>query len=407
VTTQLVLLGVDFARAPVAVRGQLAYSDDQARLLFQQARGTVPVHEAAIVSTCNRTEFYLVAEAPDAADRWLDVVRRERGGGLAHDATCRLMRRQGDVAAAHLFRVACGLESAMLGDAQILKQVKRGFAVAAECGVVGPVLTELSRQASVVARRARRDTDISRGAGSLASAVADQVATQRDAMGRAVTVLVLGAGTVARECLQYLAKRSDGPLLVSNRTPGRAVTLARECGAIAIGWDERYRAAARSDIVVSAVSAASPVLTPDVLPPLRAAGPPQPSLVIDLSVPRSVAPGFPARIIDVDGIAAHRDDSMRRREASVAAVEALVAGQLEAWRAWQAGRAHEALLKTLFANEARHRAQMAAAMAIELGFTIEAADRVLRQLTRPLLREHARALRHLGRVEPAAASPAA
>jgi glutamyl-tRNA reductase len=376
-------------------------------VLCQQARGTVPVHEAAIVSTCNRTEFYLVAEAPDAADRWLDVVRRERGGGLAHDATCRLMRRQGDVAAAHLFRVACGLESAMLGDAHILKQVKRGFAVAAECGVVGPVLTELSRQASVVARRARRDTDISRGAGSLASAVADQVATQREAIGRAVTVLVLGAGTVARECLQYLAKRSDGPLLVSNRTPGRAETLARECGAIAIGWEERYRAAARSDIVVSAVSAVSPVLTPDGRPPLRAAGPPRPSLVIDLSVPRSVAPGFPARIIDVDGIAAHRDDSMRRREASVAAVEALVAGQLEAWRAWQAGRAHEMLLKTLFENEARHRARVAAAMAIELGFTIEAADRVLRKLTRPLLREHARALRHLGQVEPAAASRAA
>jgi glutamyl-tRNA reductase len=387
----LMMLGVDFTQAPLEIREALSYSDEGVARLLQQIGSVPALREAAVVSTCNRTEFYLVADDPAVASRWLDVVRADRPGTPVHDATCRLVRSSDGDAARHLFRVACGLESLLLGDAHIAGQLRRACACAAAAGSLGPVLSETFRHATEVMRRAQAATHISRGVASLGAAVAELVAAHGEAAGRTPTVLILGAGTVARECANYLAKRSKGPLVIANRTDARAVSLARACGGTAVAWTALAGALANVDVVVAAMASDARVLTREMFAALAT----PPPLVIDLGVPRNADPAVTARVVTIDEIALRRDESLDRRRAAIPAVERLIAEQLLAWRQWHLAQPREALLKELFLDEARRRRTISDELARTLQVDASNLDAALKMLTAPLLQAHARALRQL------------
>ena len=396
---QLVTLSVDFTQASLEVRETLSYSAEQATALLQRGGRMSGVREAAILSTCNRTEFYLVCDDDTVPALWLELVREERRGSPVHDATCRLSRSIGVDAARHLFRVACGLESLLLGDAHIASQVRRAFSCAADAGTLGPVLSETFRQATDVMREARATTDISRGVASLGAAVADLVAAHRDAAGRPLTVLLLGAGTIARECARYLAKRPAGDLVLTSRTTERAERLARASGGTARPWSQLKEAIADADVLITALATDVPVLTRALLGCEvgldRAQGRSRPALILDLGVPRNVEAGVAANVLTIDEVTGRRDESLSKRRNAVPMVERLIDAQIDDWLRWQASRPREAVIKALFADEVRQRTALTSTLAPTLGVDADTLDAILRRFSGSLLRGHARALRQI------------
>lgn len=205
----LVLLGVDFRQAPLDLRAAPSYDVAATRALLEKARQVAGLRETAVLSTCNRTEFYLVIEeGSDAATSWLHLLRRERAHARVTDPACLLVRHEGTAAAAHLFDVAAGLSSALLGDVHVAGQVKQAYAIATEAATVGPVLHRTFQQALRVARRTRHETTLGRGHVSIGACVTHLIAQVAP---RAARVSILGTGTVATDVARHLAKRgADG-----------------------------------------------------------------------------------------------------------------------------------------------------------------------------------------------------
>jgi glutamyl-tRNA reductase len=194
---------VSVATAPLPLREALSYGADAAVDLMQSA-SIDGLEEVLVVSTCNRTEFYLAVEDGSGAETgWLEHVRRTRPAALIGEAGCRLFRARDACAARHLFRVACGLDSAILGDAHIGRQLKQALAWAARAGSLGPLLDQTFQQAFAAIKEAQTGTGIGRGHASLGSAVAGLI---RERRGAGVRVLLVGAGTAAGGVARPLAQ---------------------------------------------------------------------------------------------------------------------------------------------------------------------------------------------------------
>jgi glutamyl-tRNA reductase len=327
----LVLLGVGFRQASVELRETLAFTADRAAAMLGEVPRIDGLLEAAIVSTCNRTEFYLVTRAgTGAAEDWLEAVRRRQPRAAAMLSSTTLIERRNEHAARHLFRVACGLESSLLGDVHIPAQLRQAYALAAEHQAAGAVLARTFPQAFRVSRRARRDTDIGRGTASLGAAVAALV-FERCGVDRP-RVVVIGAGFAARDIARCLARRRRCGLVFVNRTPGRAIELARTHGADWAPWARLADEVAQADVVVAAVSSDAPVLTALHFARRRST---TPLLVIDVGVPRNVEPGGNLTYASIDDVAMRRDEALAAREAAVGEVVAMVDEEVERWEAWR------------------------------------------------------------------------
>jgi glutamyl-tRNA reductase len=393
----LVLLGIDFRQAALDLRAALSYDVAATRALLARTSEIPGLREAAVLSTCNRTEFYLVVEdGSDAATRWLHLLRQDRAHARVHDPACLLVRHEGDAAAAHLFSVAAGLASALLGDTHVAGQVKQAYAVATDAGTVGPVLHRTFQQALRVARRTRRETAIGRGHVSIGACVAQLLAHVAP---QATRVSVLGTGTVATDVSRHLAKRGGLALTIAGRDPGRTAALAAHVGAAATNVDQLEGWLSDADIVIGATAASAPVLTAAMVAAARpdpgpsAAAVRAPLLICDLGVPRNVAADVAATLFTIDDIRARRDAALAVREAAVPAAQDIVATAVRAWRAWKRERVLVPTIVTLFAREQERRQAMAARLATRTGEPVARLDGRLRRTGRQLVHRHVVALR--------------
>lgn len=398
---QLSLLGVDFTTAPLAVREALTYRPASARALLESARSIPGLREAVVVSTCNRTEFYLAADAGVGA-AWIDHVRRHRPRApIGHDS-CALVRAQGADAVRHLCRVNCGLESSILGDVHIGGQLKQALSIAGAAGTLGPLLTEAFQCASRALKAARSQTDIGRGHASLGSAVAGLIEGRARGDAR---ILLLGYGVAARDIGRQLAKGRTGVLTVLGRHREQAAELAGQLGARSAPWsalDEELRAA---DVVIAATAAATPILPRERLDRCRAARPGHPMLVVDVGMPRNVEPVAGVDCLTIDDIAARRDEALLRRQQAVPAVEAIVEDEVARWTRWVWVRPGEALIRQAFADEQRQRADLVGKL-MTSGYSGSAGDldRLIARSWSRVLHGHARGLRRWLRTGPPAAA---
>ncbi len=345
----VVLFGVDYSWASLAERERLSYDASQARGLLERARWIPGLQEAAIVSTCNRTEFYVVGSLA-AADAVLDVVRADRPGVGPHSPQCRLRRAIDDDAVRHLFRVATGTASLILGDGFIVRQMKEALQLASAAGTLGAVLSRSFQQAFKIGHRARRTTDIGRGEASLGAVIATVI---HERVSGSPATLLVGAGATARDIARQITKRRIGTLTVVNRTGERAAALARMCGAATGEWDRLDEALQRADVVVCATSARLPIVRGEGL-----AG--RQPLLIDAGVPRNIEPPAGMPCVTVDDLVTRQDEALSRRERAVPAVLRLVDQEMADWHQWMAQRPIEGLLQTLFAGGAAARRGLAA-----------------------------------------------
>ena len=291
--------------------------------------------EALMLATCNRVEVYGSAAVPIATEQIAGWLAREEAGTI-EDASA-FYRYEGEECVRHLFRVAAGLDSMVIGETDILGQVKKAYANAREAGNVGPVLHRLFQRAFRVAKQVRTRTDITRGAVSVGSVAVD-LAVKIFGDLRDRKVLILGAGETSERTARALSSRGVTDIRVSNRSFERAESLAGVVRGRAISFHEWTLQCREIDILISSTSADEPLLTPDILSPLIRERSDQPLFVIDIAVPRDVAPEVNEMegvfLYDIDSLQLIAEQSLMLRRQQIAAGERIIAEHVSDFRAW-------------------------------------------------------------------------
>jgi glutamyl-tRNA reductase len=282
--------------------------------------------EVLLLTTCNRVEIYAVADA-NIADQEIAQSLRIGGGSSAKNDLEAFYRKENAECTRHLFRVAAGVDSMVVGETEILGQAKRAYAAAHANGNAGPLLHRLCQRAFRAAKQVRSKTQITRGPVSVGSVTVDLAEKIfGDLRGR--KVLVLGAGETSAKTLRALASRGVSDLRVSNRTPARAEELASELEGIAVPFATWLEQCREIDILISSTAAETHLLTPPLLAPILRDRADRPLCIIDISVPRDVAPDVNefdgVYLYDIDSLQEIASESHELRRQQLAAAEAII-----------------------------------------------------------------------------------
>jgi glutamyl-tRNA reductase len=281
----IVVIGVNHRTGPLSLLERLTISPADVPKAVLGLSGRDNLREVAVLSTCNRTEIYAVAERFHPAYADIRDFLCELGSLVPDDLHPHLYSEHDEGAARHLFEVAAGLDSAVLGESEILGQVRSAWQLAKQEGAILATLDLLFRHALRVGKQARAETSISRGTSSVSHAAVEMVTERLGAMGGR-NVLVVGAGDMGVGVATALHKAGAGAITVCNRTPERGINLAGRVGGRAVGLDHIGDALAVADVVVACTSSGESVVTgADVAAHKR---PGAPMLVVDIAVPRSV-----------------------------------------------------------------------------------------------------------------------
>ena len=323
----LFVAGLSHRNAPVELREQLAVDEDKLRELLRDVAATGVVREALILSTCNRVEVYAIADVPgEARTATFRQLCRHRGVEPASVETVLYTHADGE-AVRHTFRVASSLDSMMIGEPQILGQVKDAFALAQSCETVGPGLHTLFTQAFTVAKKVRTETEIARHAVSVSFA-AVELAKKIFAGLDGKAVLLVGAGKMSELAARHLIEQGAFPLYVANRTWARAQELARALAGTAVPFDELATALATVDIVITSTGAPEPVIRREFVQPLVHSRRGRPLFFIDIAVPRDVEDSVNTLdgvyCYDIDDLKQVVDANIRERLREAHRAEALV-----------------------------------------------------------------------------------
>ena len=314
--------------------------------------------EVVLLSTCMRTEVYALVNRFHGAMADIREFLATWSGKAPDEFSGSLYSYFDEGAVSHLFRVASGLDSASLGEPEVLGQVRRAADVASREGASGPVLGAAFRHAIEVGKRARTETAISRGVTSLSHA-AVELATHRLGGLEGRQALVLGAGEVGRQAARAFSQvTGDRPVLIANRTSSRAEALANAVGGRAVPWTRAGEALARADVVACATAAEASLLGPARIQEASALGG-RPLLVVDLGVPRNVEPSVGSlpgvTLLDLDDIAAFVAGQMGERRAEIPAVEHIIAEETARYATLVAARSVAPLISAVYDRAERVR----------------------------------------------------
>jgi glutamyl-tRNA reductase len=329
----LLSVGASHRTADVGTLEQLSIPEADIAGILQRLVAQPYVGEAVVVSTCNRVEVYAAVTGFHGGLSDVCSVLAEQSGISANELAPHLYVHYDEAAVEHSFRVSAGLDSMVVGEAQILGQLRDAYHAATEADTAGRLLHELMQQALRVGKRAHAETGIDKAGQSVVTAALEVAATHLgdDLAGR--KALVIGAGSMGALSVATLTRSGVGPLQITNRSAARADRLAEAYGATAVPFEELDRVLAEVDLVVSATASTQPVLTRARLEAAK------PLVVLDLAVPRDVAPDAAdidgVTVIDIDGLAQARRTLPAAAE--TLAVEQIVAGEVDHFLGWMRG----------------------------------------------------------------------
>lgn len=332
-------MGVSHKTAPLELRERLALPEGRAAGVMRELAETDEIREAAAISTCNRTELYLFAADPVAAESQALTVLAREADIRPTELVGHLYSLRGADAAEQLFRVAAGLDSMILGEAEVQGQVKRAYELALVEGATGAVLNRLFRGALAAGKRARSETRIGEGALSVPQ-VAVELAqrTLGDLAER--RVLVVGAGETAELTARALAARGVEAVFIANRRYDRAIGLAQRFGGRAVRFEDLPEQMEAADIVVASTSSPHHVIERDPLAEVIASREGRPLLLIDLAVPRDIHPGCRelagVSVHDMDDLQALVERNASGREGEARRAETLLRAEVSRFENWLA-----------------------------------------------------------------------
>ncbi len=334
ISMSLCVIGLSHHTTPIQVRECLAVPPNRLPDTLSRLRRETGIREIVLLSTCNRFELYLHArgDAAESAMRSFLIPHLE----LALSVPC-LYRHEGAAAARHLFRVASGLDSQVIGENEILGQVKQAYTCAQAAGTTGKLLNVLFQRSLCIGKRVRCVTGLSRKAGSIGSAA---VAMAEKVLGSLVEsrVMILGAGEMAERTARSLLTRNVRSVLVSNRTYERARALAGECGGVALRFEEGLASMAQADIVICSTAAPHPIIGTDQVRRVMTERQGRPLIFIDIAVPRDVSPGVQrfdnVYVYNLDDLQAIVDRNLQSRMKSIQAAEEMIAEKTRQFDRW-------------------------------------------------------------------------
>src|SRR5438132_2040882 len=285
---QVLLVGLSHRTTPVELRERLDFAARGVDRALAELAGTPSHSEAAIVSACNRVELYVACDDVEAARADIERFVSRFHGVPAAELAPHFYAKIGQDAVRHLLRVAAGLDSLVVGEPQVLGQVKDAYNVASEAGCTGLLLNKLFHSAFVAGKRVRTETALSEGAVSVSYAA---VALARKIFGdlKGRQVLVIGAGEISSLTAQHLRAQGVGDIVITSRTHAHAEALAAEVGGVAVPWDGMVNALGSADIVITATGSQRPIIT---RAHLDAAGHRRSAalFILDIAAPRDVDP---------------------------------------------------------------------------------------------------------------------
>ena len=324
----LALVGGTHRTVPLALRERLAFSAEQAAEALARFRDRFPGREGVLLSTCNRVEFYAAGESgPLPEEQIVSFLAECRGidAGLLGPV---LARERDEAVVRHLFGVAAGLDSMVLGEPQILSQVKQAWALAQESRTSGPITGGLFQAALRTAKRVATETAVSRERTSIPSVAVADFARGVFERFDDKRILLLGAGKMAAETLRYLREAGARDVTIVNRTASRAVELAARLAARPGSFAELEAELAAADLVVSTTGSTAPVVTPELFARVEARRDGRPLVVLDLAVPRDFDPRIAGRpgtwLYCIDDLAAACEANRRSRQRELPAALAIV-----------------------------------------------------------------------------------
>ena len=329
-------VGLNHKTAPLHVLERLAVTPSELPKALARLVDAEPVHEGVVLSTCNRVEVYATVHRFHPAVGAVRDFFSDHSGVAPEEIAGGLYTYYDDSAVRHLFEVAAGVDSMVVGESQILGQVREAFQAAADEGTARRLLSTLLQRALRVGKRARSETAIARHVVSLPQAAAREAAALSGI--DAPRGLVIGAGRMGELAARAALDAGVSSLVICNRTPDRAELLAQRVGAVHAGFDALGPRLHEADVVLAVTSAPDPVVDREMLAS-AVRGREHPLVVIDLGLPRNVAPS--ARDLDglvlrdMDDLKAVVEEGARRRRAEVPKVRAIVDEEVEGFCAWE------------------------------------------------------------------------
>ena len=378
----LFTLGINHHTAPLSVREQVAFNADKLHHALTEVTRANIVREVAILSTCNRTELYCAADDPERAIQWLAEYHTIEHG-VIQPYVYTLPQHE---AIRHAFRVASGLDSMVIGEPQILGQMKDAVRAAEEAGTLGTHLHKMFQRAFAVAKEVRTTTAIGANIVSMAAAgvhlaerIFERISDQR--------VLFIGAGEMIELCATYFAARQPKELVIANRTMERGRALAERFGGSVMRLDEIADRLGHFDIVVSCTASTLPIVGLGMVERAVKARRHRPIFMVDLAVPRDIEPEVgeldDVFLYTVDDLAQVVESGVESRQAAVVEAEAIIATQVEAFIGWLETRDTVPLIRSLRdAAERTRRHEME--HALKLLAKGESPEKVLEQFSQRL-----------------------
>ncbi len=378
-------LGINHTTAPLDMRGRFAFASDQIALQLNGLRQSMArPPEAAIVSTCNRTEIYCAGDeaALDHTLAWL----AQSGGISANELRSHTYRLEDQEAARHAFRVASGLDSMVLGEPQILGQLKDAVRVADEAGALGTTLSQLFQRSFAVAKEVRTSTEIGAHSISMAAAAVRLAGNLFEDLAK-VKVLFVGAGEMIELCATHFAAKNPKAIAIANRTLERGEKLASRFGGEVMRLADLPERLHEFDAVISCTASTLPIIGLGAVERALKKRKHRPMFMVDLAVPRDIEPEVKALgdvyLYTVDDLAGVVQTAQANRQAAVAQAEAIVDAGVQSFMHWVDQRSAVPLIQQLNAQAEEWRA-MELARARKMLARGEDVDAVLESLARGL-----------------------
>jgi glutamyl-tRNA reductase len=397
---QLAICGINHQTAPVHIRENIAFNDDVLAAALDSLRQQANVVEAVIVSTCNRTEIYCHLEEHNntAIAEWLHDFQKQTANSLDEF----LYYHTDEDAIRHLLRVACGLDSMVLGEPQILGQIKTAYTNALNANAIDKCLGRLFQHSFTVAKQVRTDTAIGNSPVSVAFA-AVSLAKQIFSDLSASTALLIGAGETIELTARHLRDNNIGRIIIANRTIERAHTLAEQVNGYAISLGEMPGHLAEADIVISSTASQLPILGKGIVESALKARKRRPIFMVDIAVPRDIEPEVgdleDIYLYCVDDLHGIIEENLQSRRDAAEQAEEIIDSQVDHFNAWLRSQDAVPVIRSLRANAEQESQQLVekALKQLEQGTDAEqVVTDLARTLTNKLLHEPSRQLRQSG-----------
>ncbi|WP_166238888.1 glutamyl-tRNA reductase [Paenibacillus turpanensis] len=386
----IIAVGLNYRTAPVEVREKFTIAAENMPLALQQLIQTKSMLECVIVATCNRTEIYAIVDrfqicgqyVRSFMEKWFHIPRAEFNNHL--------YIYEDERAIEHLMRVACGLDSMVLGETQILGQVKDAFQLAQSQGVTGTIFNQLFKQAITVAKRAHSETTIGENAVSVSYAAIE--------LGKRIfgdfsgkKVLIVGAGKMSELTVKHLKSNGAAKVMVVNRTKARAEELAEKIGGVAYDMSDISSVLREADVVISSTGAKGYVLSQNEVRPAVEERASRPLFMIDIAVPRDLDPALSdlpnVYLYDIDDLEGIVEANMEQRRKEADKIAYMIREEMDAFKQWNKLLGVSPVIRALQEKAAEIHEETMASLLNKLPGLSEREQKALRKITKSMLNQ--------------------